>query len=344
VQFTRLHDEVTRISRTSDERLAVSFAGREAIAAERVVLALGNPSTPVQAWAAPVHDHPAYHADPRKPPQLDAEHVAVVIGNGLTMADVLYSLSREAGRTPSLVTISRRGLVSLPQSTFHAAAVRGDGEMLLARAGSIRQVLAAGRMLARDVVALGGDWREVVTFIRTLAPAIWQRLPEAERRRFLRHLQSHWDVHRHRLPPQMAAHIEQLRASGKLKINAGRIEQILPQGGRLRVTWRPRASTESTTLVADAVINATGPDFAIKRTRDTLLRALQSDGWVSEDALDLGLRTGAHGACIGADGHASERLFYLGPMLRADHWEATAATELRNHAEQWAKHLAQPAA
>jgi uncharacterized NAD(P)/FAD-binding protein YdhS len=91
--------------------------------------------------------------------------------------------------------------------------------------------------------------------------------------------------------------------------------------------------------VADAVINATGPDFAIKRARDQLLRALHAQGWVSEDGLDLGLRTAAHGACVAADGRTSERLYYLGPMLRAGHWEATAATELRNHAEQLARHL-----
>jgi hypothetical protein len=29
-------------------------------------------------------------------------------------------------------------------------------------------------------------------------------------------------------------------------------------------------------------------------------------------------------------------------MLRADHWEATAAPELRAHAEQLARHLADP--
>ncbi len=29
----------------------------------------------------------------------------------------------------------------------------------------------------------------------------------------------------------------------------------------------------------------------------------------------------------------------LGPLLRAAHWEATAATELRNHAEHLARHL-----
>jgi uncharacterized NAD(P)/FAD-binding protein YdhS len=194
--------------------------------------------------------------------------------------------------------------------------------------------------LTRDVAALGGDWREVVTFVRGLAPELWQRLPDAERRRFLRHLQSHWDVHRHRLPPQMATHLDELRRCGKLEINAGRIHELEPAGDRLRVTWRPRGGLHCETLLADAVINATGPDFVLKRSRDPLLNSLRRDGWVSEDALDLGLRTDAHCACVGADGRVSDRLFYLGPMLRAGHWEATAATELRNHADQLARHLA----
>jgi hypothetical protein len=51
------------------------------------------------------------------------------------------------------------------------------------------------------------------------------------------------------------------------------------------------------------------------------------------------MRTGAHGACIDSAGVPSEHLYYLGPLLRADHWEATAVTELRNHAEQLAAHL-----
>jgi uncharacterized NAD(P)/FAD-binding protein YdhS len=63
---------------------------------------------------------------------------------------------------------------------------------------------------------------------------------------------------------------------------------------------------------------------------------------VSSDDLDLGLRTGPNGACVSADGAVSGDLFYLGPMLRADHWEATAAPELRSHAERLARHLAAP--
>ncbi len=303
-----------------------------------MILALGNPPMTSPAWAEAVQHHPAYHPDPRALPSLGAGHSVIIVGNGLTMADAAFSLSRDAARTPRLVTISRRGLVSLPQTTFRPLAVQGDGTELLARASSIRQIVAAARALARDVVDLGGDWREVVTFIRTIAPGIWQRLPEPERRRFVRHVQSYWDVHRHRLPPQMASYIDELRRSGRLEVNAGRIQSLVPEGNRLRVIWRRRgAATE--TMVADAVINATGPDFAIKRSRDTLLQALRHAGWVSEDTLDLGLRTADYGACVAADGTVNEDLYYLGPMLRATQWEATAAAELRNHAERLARYL-----
>ena len=77
----------------------------------------------------------------------------------------------------------------------------------------------------------------------------------------------------------------------------------------------------------------------IKRSVDPLIVSLRDDGLIAPDGLNLGLRTTAHGACVAADGHASDDLYYLGPLLRATHWEATAATELRNHAEQMARHL-----
>jgi uncharacterized NAD(P)/FAD-binding protein YdhS len=231
-------------------------------------------------------------------------------------------------------------LVPLPQATFRPTAVRGDGADLLACADSLRRMLAIIRQLTREVQHRGGDWREVVTFIRHLAPALWRILPEREQRRFVRHLQAHWDTHRHRLPPQMGARIASLRDSGKLKVNAGRIVAVNAAGEQLRVIWRPRGAQQTATLAVDLVVNATGPDYALKRAVDPLLNSLRAAGLVSEDALNLGLRTARFGACVGAQGLPTPSLYYLGPMLRADHWEATAATELRDHAEQLAVHLA----
>jgi uncharacterized NAD(P)/FAD-binding protein YdhS len=70
------------------------------------------------------------------------------------------------------------------------------------------------------------------------------------------------------------------------------------------------------------------------------LISLRGAGLIAADALQLGIRTARYGACLNAQGVASQHLFYVGPMLRADHWEATAALELRDHAEQLAAHLA----
>jgi uncharacterized NAD(P)/FAD-binding protein YdhS len=326
--------------RSAADELTLRITRGERVIAQQVILALGNPPPPLLPWAEPVRNHPAYRDDPwTLPKDLNSRHEVLIIGNGLTMTDVAFSLTRDAARAPRLRTISRRGLIPLPQSTFHVSAVQGGAEFF-AGAVSIRQVLAASRALARDVERLGGDWREVVTFIRNVAPSIWQRLPLPERQRFVRHLQSYWDVHRHRVPPQLAECMNDLRRSGLLEINAGRIEEMAPAGDRLRVTWRRRGRVESDSFVVDAVINATGPDYVLNRARNPLLQALRGEGLVSADALDLGLRTTDQAACVAADGRASERLFYLGPMLRAGHWEATAATELRNHAEALARHLA----
>jgi uncharacterized NAD(P)/FAD-binding protein YdhS len=73
------------------------------------------------------------------------------------------------------------------------------------------------------------------------------------------------------------------------------------------------------------------------------MRSLLTQGLAAPDGLGLGLRTGAHGALIDSRGRAASNLYYIGPMLRADHWECTAAQELRGHAERLSHHLATPA-
>ncbi len=345
VRLLRIVDEVRRMTTcVGNQPLAAEFSGRPAIMANRVVLALGNPPPSLPPWAAAVREHPAYRHDPWDlPTTLPADSSVLIIGNGLTMADAAMALTQDPGRAPVLHTISRHGLVPLPQTMFRPSAVRGDGEALLACADSLSRVLAMIRELTSEVEDRGGDWREVVTFIRHLAPALWRRFPQRERRRFVRHLQAYWDVHRHRMPPQLAERIAYLRRSGRLNINAGRIESMVGAGGRLRVSWRPRGGAAARTLTVDLAINATGPDYALEHCSVPLLNSMRAAGLVSEDALNLGLRTGPHGECVDSQGRPSEYLYYLGPMLRADHWEATAATELRDHAERLAAHLAQRA-
>jgi uncharacterized NAD(P)/FAD-binding protein YdhS len=341
VRLLRVFGEVTGIL-TSGGGAPVSaqFADRAPIAGDAVVLALGIPPAALPKWAEELRGHAAYRQDPWNLPTLTERQSVLIVGNGLTMADVSSAFSRHADRVPTLHTVSRRGLIPKPQTTFRADAVRGSGEALLASTDSVRKLLRECRAMVRQVEQLGGDWREVIAFIRNLAPALWRRLPESERRRFVRHLHIHWDTHRHRLPPLLSARIEALRRSGKLHINAGRIERVTARDHQLQVSWRPRGRDRCATLTVDLVVNATGPNYAIARSADPLLKSLRQAGLVSADPLNLGIRTDRFGVCLDARGQASRHLYYLGPMLRADHLDATAAAEIRDHAEQLAAHLA----
>jgi len=345
-RFAIRQDNVTAVrqvrgdARSATPGVELDLASGTQVRADAVVLALGNAPPAQLAVARELQGSDRYCGDPwRLPAHFAALDSVLILGNGLTMADVALRLSADPEHMPTLLTLSRRGLLPQLQTPFRPAAVQGDGAALLAGSPSVRRLFAACRAMARDVEQLGGDWREVVTFVRHLAPALWARLPEAEQRRFLRHVQCHWDVHRHRMPPALGARLAALRRAGTLKVNAGRIESLALEQGRVRVRWRPRGHGAVVDAQVDAVVNATGSNYAIERSTDPLVVSLLADGTICADALKLGLRTDAQRAVIGADGRSRQRLFYLGPLLRARYWEATAVTELRDHAIDLAGHL-----
>ena len=81
------------------------------------------------------------------------------------------------------------------------------------------------------------------------------------------------------------------------------------------------------------------PDYDVTRSSNRLWKALLARGIAVPDPLRLGICTAAGGTLLARDGTVSQRVFNVGPMLRADHWEATAVAELRIHAQQLAEHL-----
>jgi uncharacterized NAD(P)/FAD-binding protein YdhS len=295
-----------------------------------------------------------YVSDPwSSPPEFSPGETALVIGTGLSMADTVLAaasathLSPEGRATQAGVTfhaISRRGLVPPSQTAFRHAGCDEDGVALVRAASlSARHLLRAVRELADEVQHRGGDWREAITCVRNFAPAIWQRLAHNERQRFLRHARPYWDVHRHRLPQETLSKLHDLRRADRLHIHAGRILDFELVGEKIRVSWRARGSDDIQTLLVDRVINCTGADYNAVRSRDTLLRSLIAHGLATPDTLGLGLRTANYGALLDSRNRIVPNLYYIGPMLRADHWECTAAQELRVHAERLAHHLSVPA-
>jgi uncharacterized NAD(P)/FAD-binding protein YdhS len=346
VRLHRIQGDVCRIERTGGTSpFRVELVDGSSFIADDVVLALGNPPPADLSAAQSLQGSSRYVADPwSASPEFLPGETALVIGTGLTMADTVIAGSRAAQNNITFHAISRHGLVPPSQTAFRHAGCDEQGVALLRAASfSARQLLRAVRELTDEVQRRGGDWREAITCVRNLAPALWQRLPHRERQRFLRHARPYWEVHRHRLPQETLAKLHQLRRADKLHIHVGRLLEFEPEGDKIRVSWRSRGSDDIQTLLVDRVVNCTGADYNPTRSRDPLMRALLAQGLATCDSLGLGLRTGSHGTLIDARNRPTPGLYYIGPMLRADHWECTAAQELRAHAERLAHHLAAPA-
>jgi uncharacterized NAD(P)/FAD-binding protein YdhS len=345
IRLDKLQGEVINVRRIERHLpLRVELADGRSITADDVVLALGNPPPAPLAAAADVATHPAYVNDPWATDRpFSRSQKVLLIGTGLTAADVINRATENLQSAPMLHAISRHGLVPPRQTAFRPDAFRGDGNaLILAASRSLRELTSAVRLLAEEAERCGGDWREAITFVRNMAPTIWQRMPERDRVRFMRHLRARWDVHRHRLPAQVLQRIDSLRNTGRLNIHAGHLQRFVARADRIEVSWRGRKDGRLHTELFDQVVNCTGPDYNIARSSHPLWRNLLQCGLCVPDALGLGLRTGPKGAVIDANGWPGPHLFYLGPMLRADHWEATAVGELRNHAAALATLLASP--
>ncbi len=342
VRLERVYGHASRIEQGCDDGspIHVHLVDGRRLTGNDVVLALGNPAPARLPGVEALWGFPRYIENPWiAPPAFHPGETVLVVGTGLTMADIVLAGNRAS---PSAVVhaISRHGLVPPSQTAFRHTPVEGDARTLLSAAPlSMRRLFGWVRALSEDLEHRGGDWREAITLVRNIAPALWQRLSMDERRRFLRHVRCYWDIHRHRLADRTAAALDELRRHEKLHIHAGHIVRLELAGGRIRVDWRARGKEPLSTLWVDQVVNCAGPDYDARRSRDPLLRSLLSEGLAAADGLGLGLRTGAQGALVDSRGVASGHLFYIGPMLRADHWETTAVQELRGYAERLACHL-----
>ncbi|MHA3793560.1 FAD/NAD(P)-binding protein [Rhizorhabdus wittichii] len=310
-----------------DDGVTVGFAGGERLAADAAVLALGNlPPHDPPGFAVAALPADLYVADPWAGPEagalasgLDAEDSVLVVGTGLTMVDVVLSLEAQGFRG-RIVAISRRGL---------APRVHGDGAM---PSSSLAEKPAMhGSALVRFVRerARAVGWRAAVDELRPYTQAMWLSAPLAEQTRFLRHLRPWWDVHRHRLAPEVAARLDALRAAGRLRAVAGKIDAVEARDGRLAVAWRPRHGGAAERLVVRRAINCTGPQGDLLRTREPLLRGLLAAGQVRPDPHRFGIDVTAQAETIDAEGRAHPRLLALGPITRGAFWEIVAVPDIR---------------
>jgi uncharacterized NAD(P)/FAD-binding protein YdhS len=333
------HDEVVALDIESDEagRLRLRTAGGRLIVADRVVLAIGNQPPQDPPGLPRLRAVRRYATDPWGPSLLDglgADEPIGLIGSGLTAVDVIVE-AHSRGHRGVIHAISRHGL--LPRR--HRPAPPRPHFPLGGEGTSARGLLRSVRVEAARCQAEGGDWRSVVDGIRPVAQALWRSLRSEERRRFVRHLAPHWDVHRHRVAPEIDDLLQARLAGDRLVVIAGRVLALDECDGRVVLTFQRRGQSEPERLALGRVINCTGPARDIRLSRSTLLRSLLADGIARPGPLALGLDVDDSGALIRPDGRIHDRLFAVGPLLKERLWETTAVRELRIQAAELARRL-----
>ncbi len=310
--------------------------GAQAIEADSVVLALGNFASQPPGLGADVSwDSPGLVASPWSTPRLGPEDLhapVLLLGNGLTAYDVLLQLRHEGHRGP-VTMLSRRGLraqAHRPLETPPPQDIVPGG--VLDGQSSVSAMLHEIRQRVREAQACGHDWRDVIGGLRPLTPRLWQQLPEREQRRFLRHLAPFWDTHRHRAAVPIARQVDAERAAGRLNSLAGRIHALTREGSLWRVDIALRGQARLQTERVARVINCTGPSSDVRAVQDALLQSLLARGMLAPDPLALGVMVDDGYHLLNAQGVGQGRLRYVGPLLKAGLWEATAVPELRQHA------------
>jgi uncharacterized NAD(P)/FAD-binding protein YdhS len=318
----RVRDAVVDVEVGADG-VVLSGAGGRRYASDAAVLATGffprRRAACCDPWAAG-----ALESLP-----LDAPLLA--IGTGLTMIDVALALEARGFRG-TLQAISRRGL--LP----NAHLVSGGASAAANAPGPVATADELVRAVRERVAAAGDDWRGAVDGLRPFTQSLWQALPPAEQRRFLRHARPYWDVARHRMAPQIAATVQALLERRTLVVRRMRIVDLRSDGDGVRAALaHPSRLVEERRFAA--AIDCTGPNEDYRTIDDPLVAALRDRGLARPHPLGMGWSTASDGALIDAAGRPSSRLFTLGPPRRGDLLESTAIPEIRVQAAELAVRL-----
>jgi uncharacterized NAD(P)/FAD-binding protein YdhS len=318
-RLTLEHDEVCALARESDHWRLQLALGR-ALTADAVVLALGNlpPPAPVD-----IGEHlmasGRYVADPWawNPSDAPAVGEVLLLGSGLTAVDITLSIQ---GERPGVrvTALSRRGL--LPRR-------HGEG---VPPAAPARAPKGSPLEVLREIRRRGaGDWRGTIDGLRPYVQALWRGWSLKQRMAFLRHLRPWWDVHRHRLAPEVAAKIEGFQRAGLFGVAAGRLLHLRAGADEIEAAWTPRGGVGLEMRRFAMVVNCAGPRGDLAHCDDPLIAGLFAAGEIRPDACQLGIDVDSRSRAVGADGAARETLFAVGPITRGQFYEITSVPDIR---------------
>lgn len=316
--------------------------------ADLLVIATGHLPVQTPAFVTPAaRAAEAWIAQPWRADALRAlpRHARIMLlGTGLTAADVLATLARQ-GHGGAVLAVSRRGLrpqARPPPPPLGETPVsilerlrRPVPEFLHSADGrvTVRQLLRALRARIRRDVAQGRLWYEAFDDLRDALHRLWPQLSARDQRRFQRHLKPWYDTYRYRMPPQTGHVAATAEREGRLMTLAARVLLVNVDGPAGLIVKLQRRGSDLTTLERfDAVVNCTGP--AHDQRLSPLLEGMLTSGMARVHASGIGLDVNRAAELVDRKGVANPRIRVIGPPAAGALGDSIGAVFICAHIER----------
>lgn len=336
-----IQDEALSLHRRKG-KLGVQVKAGTELLARAVVLATGNfpPANPkipgLDPSSALYFQHPWAKEALENLPPLGS---VLLLGSGLTSVDLIMAL-RSKGFHGVIHVLSRQGLFPRARRYQHQ-----DGAWPLfwdnTSPRTVRGLLRLIRGQVEAAAEKGIDWRGVIDSLRPVTQDIWRSLPLEEQKRFVRHLRAYWDVHRHRVAPEIGDVLADMQSEGHVRLHPGSITRYAECRDHAEIRYWDRTSRGEKSLRAHRVINCTGSESDCRRIDESFITSLFVQGFARPDALFLGLDIDGDGALIDYKGAPSDQLHAIGPTRKGSLWETTTVPEIRIQAAALGERLAE---
>lgn len=156
-----------------------------------------------------------YFADPwtLTKNDIDGARNIALIGTGLSAVDAVLTL-QSLGYNGHMTMISRRSLLPAPHvagaTWAHTPLSADDADKPLSH------LLGMVRLHVREAAADNIPWQAVIDSLRAVTNPLWKGFDDLQRARFMKRLLTIWNIHRHRMAPEIAAQVDALQAQGRL--------------------------------------------------------------------------------------------------------------------------------
>lgn len=327
VQLELLQDEAVDIQANLCHTLEIVLASGNKVEAQKVVLAVGVPTTKnipskctQNSFQTPwtlKREHPlqAPHLE-----HLAKETTVGIIGSGLTMVDAAVSLL-ERGFSGKIIAISKEG--HLPETH------RSEGaylDQLISCPLTARGFIQELRQEIHDRQKKGEDWRPVIDKIRQQIPAFWSHFSQEERKKVFKWLLPLWNRYRHRMPLRLA----EILKNDAVELLAGKVVGVEGLGDKTAIRYIPKGGNEVLSQSVDFVLNCSGPELSLENNPLPIIKNLLKRGMITPHESGFGVSV----IDYSAKGPLEGSLYVVGQLLTGEFFEASAVPELRHQCAQ----------